>query len=405
MLPSPAMRHPTRWAGAYALVSAMLASIFVLAILTGPYRAVQRSDYMTYQTAARIVLDGRGECLFAVACQSRVQHDLIGDEPSFANGPLPFTSPPWLAALVVPLAALPLAVAFAVFTLLSVLLLALAAWSLAWGGRGTRLIAVTLVLSAWPTTMAVIRGQSTLAAAALLGLSAGGAVAGSGARAGAFAGLAALKPTLIPLWLIRLAVNRGWRSLVAATAVIAGLVLLAALVVSPRVVADYPAYLFNLAGSADTVGIHVEQMINWRGAALRLGVAPPLAVAGIVLTLIAVAFAWWFARRSPRAMALGAATAFVATPLVIPHANQHEAIVATLGLLIAITAVEELRVRLVAASIGLQAVLWAGPLLSGEASAWLLFVALLASLLALLWLCWREGTRYVRPVLVRTGTD
>lgn len=399
------MRHPTRWAGAYALVAAMLATVFVVAILTGPYRAVQRSDYMTYQTAASIVLEGRGDCLYTVACQSRVQHDLIGDEPSFTNGALPFTSPPWLAALVLPLGKVPLGVAFTLFTLLSVLLLALAAWRLAWGGAVTRLIAVALVLSAWPTTMGVIRGQSTLAAAALLGLSAGAATLGGAGRAGAFAGLAALKPTLLPLWLIRLAVDRRWRSLAVATAVVAALVVLAAIVVSPRVVAEYPAYLFNLAGSADTVGIHVEQMINWRGAALRLGADPALAGIGIVLTLIAVAVAWWWARHSPRATALGAAAAFVATPLVIPHANQHEAILATLGVLIAITALEELRVRLVAAAIVLQAVLWVGLLLSGEASGWLIFLALIACLLALLGLSWRERARYIRPVLVRPGTD
>lgn len=399
------MRHPRRWAGAYALVAAMLATVFALAILTGHYRAVQRSDYMTYQTAARIVLEGRGDCLYTVACQSQAQLDLIGDEPSFVHGALPFTSPPWLAALVVPLAFLSLGVAFAVFTLLSFVLLALAAWHLAWGGAGTRLVATALVLSAWPTAMGAIRGQSTLAAAALLGLSASAWLAGAGSRAGALAGLAALKPTLLPLWLVRLAVERRWRSLLIATAVAAGLVLLSVLVVSPQAVADYPAYLFNLAGGAELPGIHVEQMINWRGAALRLSADPAVAAAGIALTLAAVVLAWWWARHSPRAMALGAAIAFVATPLVIPHANQHEAILATLGLLIAVAAVEELRVRLVVASIGLQAVLWTGPLLSGEASAWLLFVVLLACLLALLWLSWREQPRYFSPVLVRPGTD
>ena len=167
-------------------------------------------------------------------------------------------------------------VAFGIFTLLSVLLLGLAAWRLAWGGAGTRLIAVILVLSAWPTGMGVIRGQSTLAAAGLLGLSAGAAVASAGG-AGAFAGLAALKPTLLPIWLIRLAVDRRWRALAAAATVVAGLVVLAALLVSPRVVAEYPAYLFNLAGSTDTPGVHVEQMINWRGATLRLGADPAVA--------------------------------------------------------------------------------------------------------------------------------
>lgn len=399
------MRHPTRWAGAYALVAVILATTFALAILSGPYRAVQRSDYMTYQTAARIVLQGRGDCLYTVPCQAQAQHELIGEEPSFAEGALPFTSPPWLAVLVLPLGTLPLDLAFGVFTLLSLSLLGLAVWRLAWGGAGTRLVAVAVVLSAWPTTMAAVRGQSTLAVAALLGLSASASLAGAQGGAGVLAGLAALKTTLVPLWALRLAVERRWRSLAIAVAVVAGLVVLATLVVSPRAVADYPAYLLNLAGSGDTAGVHVEEMINWRGAAARLGADPLLAAGGIVLTLVAMAIAWWWARPSPRGMALGAAAAFVATPLVIPHANQHEAIVATLGLLIAIAALEELRVRLAIGAVGLQALLWVGPLLDGEQSAWLLFVALLACLVVLLVLCWRERTRYFRPVLVRPGTD
>lgn len=148
------------------------------------------------------------------------------------------------------------------------------------GGRATRLVAVVLVLSAWPTTMGAIRGQSTLAAAALLGLSASASMASAETRAGALAGLAALKPTLVPLWLIRLAAERRWRSLAVAAAVMALLVALAALVVSPRAVAEYPAYLFNLAASSDAIGVHVDQMINWRGAAVRLGQAPCSSTSG-----------------------------------------------------------------------------------------------------------------------------
>ncbi len=400
------MRHPRRSAAAYAVVTGILAIVFAGAILIGPYRAVQRSDYMTYQTAARIVLEARGDCLYTVACQSRVQRDLIGEEPSFANGALPFNSPPWLAALLVPFGALPLGVAFALFTLLSLTVLALAAWRLAWGGAGTRLIATLLVLSAWPTAMGAIRGQSTLAVAGLLGLSVAASLAGHQLWAGAYLGLAALKPTLPLLWAFRLIVERRWRALAISVAVVVGLVLLAVLVVSPQAVMDYPSYLLNLAGADSAPGVHVDQMINWRGAALRVGAGDGvLATAGIVATLTVVATAWWWARRSPRAGSLGAAISLVATPLVIPHANQHEAILAALGILVAVTALEELRIQLAAGAIALQGLVWIGPLLTGQGAAWLLFVALLACLATLAGLAWRERARYFRPVPVRAGTD
>ena len=400
------MSDRRRWAGAYVVVTAILAIVFAGAILTGPYRAVQRSDYMTYQTAARIVLEARGDCLYTVACQSRAQRELIGEEPSFSQGALPFNSPPWLAALLVPFGPLPLGVAFTLFTLLSLAVLAVAAWRLAWGGAGTRLVATLLVLSAWPTAMAAIRGQSTLAVAGLLGLSVASSLGGRQLRAGGYLGLAALKPTLIPVLSVRLLVERRWRALAAAVAVMVGLVVLAAVVVSPKAVIDYPSYLLDLARADSAAGVHVDQMINWRGAALRLGAADSLLVtAGVVATLGLTAAAWWWARRSPRAVALGAAISLVATPLVIPHANQHEAIVAMLGVLVAVAALEELRARLAAAAIALQGVLWIGPALTEQAAAWLLFGALLACLVVLALLAWRERTRYFRPVPVPAGTD
>ena len=147
-------------------------------------------------------------------------------------------------------------------------------------------------------------------------------------------------------------------------------------------------------------------MINWRGAALRLGAQGSLLpTAGAIATLAAVVAAWWWTRRSPRAGALGAAISLVATPLVIPHANQHEAILVALGILIAISALEELRVQLVGGAIALQGLVWIGPLLTGQEAAWLLFSAVLACVMLLTALAWRERTRYFRPVPVPAGTD
>jgi len=148
------------WAGTYALLSTILAVVFASAILLGPYRAVQRSDYMTVHMAARIVLDGHGACLYEERCQAAEQLELIGVEPTFKNGPLPFNDPPWFAALVVPLGWLPLSAGFAIFTLLALAILAWGTWRAAThaglSGLAPRLLATILVLTGWTLGLAVV---------------------------------------------------------------------------------------------------------------------------------------------------------------------------------------------------------------------------------------------------------
>jgi hypothetical protein len=388
------MRRPIVWAGAYALLATVAAGALAIGILGGEYRAVERSDYVTYQSAGLIVLHSDGACLYTVECQAAAQRELIGEEPSFARGALPFNSPPWLAALAAPLALLPLHLAFGIFTVLSVALLALAAWRLAWGAAGTRVVATLLLLTSWPVVMGAVRGQSSLAVVGLLGLSVGATVKGLHGRSGLLTGLSAFKPTLGPLWLARLALERRWAPLLTAGVTILVLIAVAGLVVSPRALADYPAYLLGTAGDPNALGIHIEQMVNWRGVALRLGIpGSPLAAVGVALTILLVLAAWWWARGSERATPLAAAAAFVATPLVIPHANQHEAILAALGVLILVAALPELRGRLALAAIGSQSVLWIGPALDSQASAWLIFGFLLAWLGVIAALSWRERRR------------
>jgi hypothetical protein len=357
----------------------MLASVFTFAILTGPYRAVERSDYMTYHMAARIVLDGHGSCLYEARCQSDAQRELIGEEPSFTKGALPYNSPPWLAALMVPLGLLPLSVGFAIFTLLGLLVLGWGTWramAVRWPASA-RILAVVLVLTAWPTAVAAIRGQSTLIVVGLLGLSVGL----PRYRSGLALGLSALKPTLAPLWALWQLLGGHWRAVGTAAAVAVGLVALSLAVVSPQALIDYPAHLVGLSGQ-DAAGIHPAQMVNWRGAAERLGGGQVVVVAGSLVTLVLVAFAWL---RS-RSRQLGAAAAFLATPLVIPHANQHEFVLAALGILLAVVAVPQMLGWLATLAIGTHALLWVGVVADAEVGAWLLFGVELAWLLVVVWL-------------------
>ncbi|HEX6140283.1 MAG TPA: glycosyltransferase family 87 protein [Candidatus Limnocylindria bacterium] len=363
----------TRLAGAYALVALIVAVVFAAAILGGPFRAVERSDYMTYHVAARIVLAGDGACLYDAGCQATVQRELIGEEPSFESGALPFNSPPWLAALVAPLGVLPLGIGFAIFTALGVALLAWGTWRAAaghvgWGGPAARALAVVLVLTAWPTVMAVIRGQSTLLVAGLLGLSVGMARY----RSGLMLGLSVLKPTLGPIWALWQLVGGHRRAVGTALLVALALVALAAVVASPQSLVDYPQHLYRVAG-LDAPGVHVEEMINWRGAALRLGAGAWLQAAGTAITLAGVGWTWW----RTRSRHLGAAAAFLATPLVIPHANQHEFVLASIGIVMVVAAAGDRRVALASLAIAAHAILWAGPVMEATASAWMLFGACL----------------------------
>jgi hypothetical protein len=392
-----------RVAGAYALVAAIVAAAFAGGLLFGGFRAVERSDYMTYHVAARLVLGGQGTCLYEASCQAAAQRALIGDEPSFARGALPYNSPPTLAALLTPLGALLLHVAFAVFTLASLAVLAAGTWALsasAAGGAGSRLLVTILVLSAWPTVMGAVRGQLTLLVAGILGLSAA-SLAARPLASGALAGLSTLKPTLAPLWLGWLLLAGRWRALATALAVAVGLLALAGLVVGPEAILAYPEHLLGVAGG-DAVGVDPEQMVNWRGTAARLAL-PQLEIVGIAATLAVVAGTWWQTRSVDGAGRYAAAAAFLATPLVVPHANQHEAILAGLGIVALLSAAVDLRGGVAIGAVATHAVLWSGPLLPAEASAWLLFLAQLGWLAATAGIAW-QGRRYHRPVPVPGGT-
>src|SRR6266540_536206 len=336
----------------YLLLVTVAAILLTEGILSGPYRAIERSDYMTYHVAARIVLNGDGACLYEAGCQAAVQRELIGEEPSFARGALPYNSPPWLAALVAPLGLFSLQLGFAIFTLIGLAILAVGAWRLTLVIGAARILGPLLILTAWPTVMAAIRGQSTLGVAGLLAIS----VSASTYPSGLAMGLSALKPTLAPLWAAWQVLGGHFRAAGTAVVVLLALIALSAVVVSPQALIDYPAHLLGVAG-ADALGVHPAEMINWRGAAERLGADERLVIAGSALTLGLVLAAWlWTSSRQ-----LGAAAAFLATPLLTLHANQHEAVLSMLGVLLVIGAAGELRTWLVTAAVGMHAVLWLGP--------------------------------------------
>lgn len=364
---------------AYAVLSLLFAATLALTVLTSPHRPIEQADYLAYHAAAQTALARDGACLYDEPCQQARQRALLDPSTAFSRG-LPFNNPPSLAVLLAPLGTLPYPVGFATFAFISI-----AAWAAAIAsatrslGDG-RVVAILLALSAWPIVTAVLRGQVTILVGAAL-LWAISLVDRSPRAAGALVGIASVKPTLLPLVLGWLLVQGRWAQLGAAALTAAGLLAATALVIGPEALLAYPGHALGELGAADAAGIEPAHMVNWRAVATWVGGEPGVAlwVVGTLATLGSVAVAWW---RSGWRGPLVSAAALVATPLVIPHANEHEAVLGIVAWMVLASRPGWRPRWLVPLAVALHAVLWLGLPLWGTGAAQLAFGALLVSLAA-----------------------
>ncbi len=369
----------------YAVLSALFAAWLVVGSLEVP-SAAARTDWMSYQAAARQVLDGHGDCLYDRDCQIAAQRDLVGSSVGLTRG-LPYNNPPSLAVLAMPMAALPLGVALAIWIVIGTLAFVIAAWKLLDGSRQPRLVPTLLALSSWPIVSAALHGQVSLPIAALLAGSVALVLAGPPGGAGGLVGAATLKPTLVPLIVLWFAITRRWGDLMTIVSVAVLMLAIAAIFVGPGQVLAYPSYALGQLGDSNAAGIDVEQMVNWRAAGVWVGsgaAGVTLVVAGSLTTTVAAIFVWL--RGNP---ALGIATALVATPLLVPHANQHEAALAVVAWLVLLKAYPHER-RLAAIGLAMQVALWSAVVTSASVAGQLLFAFLLISLATVVILAERE---------------
>lgn len=369
---------------AYAIVSLLFAAWFLASVLGSGARPIEHSDYMSYHAAGDLVLAGEGGCIYDPACQERAQRNLMPPDVDFTRG-LPFNNPPSLALLLAPLAALPLAAGFAIWNAIGTAAFIVAAATTVRHVPGHVLV-VLLALTAWPTVTAILRGQVSLLVSALLL----GCVILVGERSrssGALLGLATLKPTLVPLLGVWLLWRRAWA--VAGVAIITGVALLAipALVLGPETLLDYPGYAVSQLSDPNAAGIHPEQMINWRAAAIWTGLPGAAVLAATLLTLVAVAAIWL---RAGSDSVLRSAAALLATPLVIPHANQHEALLGVVAWLLLVAGPGQRVGWLAPTAVAMHIALWLALPLWGDGAARLTMALLLVSLGIVGWLAWRQ---------------
>jgi len=312
-----------RWSGwrIAILAGLMIAGLVVVGRESSLTR--RSADFTIVYAAALLTRDGHPEAVY--------QPDQLGPlmlrlSDNAIDPRLPFDAPLALVLPFVPLSFLPLETAFHVWQLASLALLGLSLLLLArWVSLGRRgLVMALLALAAFPATWALLsEGQSS--ALLLLGavLLLGAWSSGSAGLALAGAGLLALKPQYLPVYLILIAARRQWRAL--------GAALLGSMVVglSPML-AGGPRGLLAMVGSALAAGQ------GWLGSSESLvaTLAPLLpsrvaTVAGFTAWGIALGVLAVIAMRTRGSMPV-AALATVMAVLFSPHALPYDTVLLAL---------------------------------------------------------------------------
>ncbi|MDE3102324.1 MAG: DUF2029 domain-containing protein [Chloroflexota bacterium] len=285
-----------------------VASVAAAGVLASAAAEPARMDFVAQYAAARLVLDGRPA---AVLDPSAVLAAERAASPA-REALLPFVQVPAVALAFAPLAALPFDVAFLLFAVIDVLIIASALALLRRGGA----LPAALLFLAPPSAVAVAQGQLTpvvllLAAIALR----------AGPRAGGLAlGLTLLRPQTAPLLLLAGLVDPARRAWTVAGA--AAIVTVSALVVGADGLVRYAATLADASSWTVAGTLGLGGSVGWSGLALLVG-APWL---GLVLPAVSLLVGVVATLRAPGPSRVS--TSAVWSLLAAPHVLLHDAVLA-----------------------------------------------------------------------------
>lgn len=260
-----------------------------------------RTDFTAFYTGWRIARDGQTEHLYDFAVQRRYQQQILGGR-QMEDGLLPYLNPPQATLVFLPLAGLPLAPAFRLWTALQVGLLAASLWlfyDLArdWS-RWERLLLISTFLAFPPLIVALSYqafSQFGLVSLLLLRRALRRDRAG---LAGAALVLGSLKPQLVLLPGLALLAARRWRALAAAALLGGALAALTTAALGWRAWGDFLGALREVGGYFGLYGVAPSKMYNLRGTlALLLGggraeLINALAGLGLALAVAALLPCW-----------------------------------------------------------------------------------------------------------------
>jgi hypothetical protein len=281
-------------------------------------------DYTVFWTASWLMLHGAPGSVYHYPLFAQAQVALLGGYVN--HGFLPWLYPPTLLMLVTPVALLPYAASFLLFTALGCAAFVAAVLEVSSFSTqlGRNRLAAVIVLAFPGVLVAAMLGQNSLVTAALAAY-AMGVMARSPVRAGVCIGLLAIKPQMAVLFPLVLIAVRDWR--VFASAAVTALVLVAASLVVCGT-ASIPAFA---AGTAIVRELVLEHRVTYwsaspsafaamRLAGLSLFISYGVQICVALLAAAATLSVW----TRTRDMRLRAAALAVSTLLATPYVWHYE---------------------------------------------------------------------------------
>ncbi len=260
----------------------------------------------------------------------------------------PYVSPPFIAAVYAPLAALPYGLALAIWTASSIACMVLSIWLL-WPflpnlhrfGRGTVL---GHVFVAPPVLYALFGGQDSAVSLLLLTGGLRLLLGGQELAAGALLGLGVYKPQLFAVIPVLFLAQRRWRALAGWGSVAGGLTLSSMVMVGWEGIRDYaslPGSDFYQQSVVEGKGWEMQSFVALARALLppsaQGAVAPVTVTAGMVAIGLLVR-AVWARQRDMQGLLQSFALALLAVPFVSPHLFLYDTLVLAIPVLLLVNA-------------------------------------------------------------------
>ena len=298
-------------------------------------------DFTAFYSAGKCVLSGRGAEVYTMAGEARFQREFAA-QVKIRQSPLPFTHPPFEAALFAPLALLPYQAAYWTWNGLSVMalfgFLALLRPHVPNVWRWSRSLPITAALAFFPVFVCLLQGQDSLVLLLLFAWAFVAMEKGHDSAAGFLLGLALFRFQLVLPMIIVVVLRRRWKVVGGFAVAAIALAAISIPVVGWTQVLGYPQELLRVSHSQGSAAMNPKEMPNVRGLLVSfLGENSVSQWLTALVSLVLLALAVWKWKPEPRQpeFRLGFGLTVTVAVMVSYHLMGHDLSLLLLPLLLA----------------------------------------------------------------------